>query len=84
MIMQFQKVEQLMTSNSYRQASQNPQLSPLSQSSNSQSLQSDHSPQIPKRAARWLGIQLTSHSEEMPWHIVPAEGEPQFHPATHA
>lgn len=83
-ITQFQEVEQLVASNSYRQASQHPQLCPSSQSSSSQSLQSDHSPQTPKRPARQLGIQPTSHSEEMPWHVVAAEGKPQFHPAAHA
>lgn len=83
-IMQLQKVEQSVASNSYRQASQHPQLCPLSQSSSSQCLQSDHSPQTPKRPARWQGIQLTSHSEEMPWHVVAAEGEPQFYPAAQA
>lgn len=66
------------------QTSQHPQLCPLSQSSSSQSLQSDHSPQTPKRPGRRWGIQLTSHSEEMPWHVVAVEGEPQFHPAGHA
>lgn len=67
-----------------RQAGQHSQLCPLSQSSSSPTLQSDHSPQTPKRPARRQGIQLTSPSEEMPWYVGAAEGEPHFHPAAHA
>lgn len=78
-ITQFQKVEQSVASNSYRQASQHPQLCPLSQSGSSQSLQSDRSPQAPKRPARQPVSQPTSHSEEMPCHASGSPSSIQLH-----
>lgn len=81
-ITQFQKVEQLVASNSYRQASQHPQLCPLSQSSSSKSAQMPQSSDN-KESCRLQRVQPASHSEEMPWHVVAAEGEPQFPPVAH-